>query len=359
MRKVKIGVIGTGSISDAHLQSYEQNDRADLTSVCDLNEERARLKAKKYGASKVYTDYRELLHDDEIDAVSICTWNNTHAEIAIAALENGKHVLVEKPLSKTLDEALKVKQAVENSGKILQVGFVRRYDNNIHTLKKFIENGDLGDIYYAKASSLRRLGNPGGWFSDKDISGGGPLLDVGVHIIDLCWYLMGRPKVKSISGNTYSQLGNRSNIKNLSFYKAADYDPAKNTVEDLANAIIRFENGASLVVDVCYTLHAQKDESIIKLYGDKGGAEIDPEFKIITEKYNTILNITPQVDSAGFDFASGFQNEIDCFISSCLGEAVPLSSVDDGVEMMKILTAIYESSQKGIEIQFDKGKVQI
>lgn len=97
MRKVKIGVIGTGSISDAHLQSYEQNDRADLTSVCDLNEERARLKAKKYGASKVYTDYRELLHDDEIDAVSICTWNNTHAEIAIAALENGKHVLVEKP----------------------------------------------------------------------------------------------------------------------------------------------------------------------------------------------------------------------------------------------------------------------
>lgn len=109
-------------------------------------------------------------------------------------------------------------------------------------------------------------------------------------------------------------------------------------------------------MDVCYTLHAQKDESIIKLYGDKGGAEIDPEFKIITEKYNTILNITPQVDSAGFDFASGFQNEIDCFI---LGEAVPLSSVDDGVEMMKILTAIYESSQKGIEIQFDKGKVQI
>ena len=112
-------------------------------------------------------------------------------------------------------------------------------------------------MYYAKASILRRLGNPGGWFADKNRSGGGPLIDLGVHIIDQCWYLMGRPKPVTVSGNTYRKLGNRAHIEDLSFYKAADYSSAVNNVEDMANALIRFENGASLAVDVSFTLHAR------------------------------------------------------------------------------------------------------
>src|SRR6185312_10879237 len=130
------------------------------------------------------------------------------------------------------------------------------------------------DIYYAKGSCIRRLGNPGCWFADKERSGGGPMIDLGVHMIDICWYLMGKPKVKSVSGNVYQKLGNRSNVQNLSFYKAADYDANKNTVEDMANALVRFENGASLFVDVSFTAHAKKDEISLKLYGDKGGAEV-------------------------------------------------------------------------------------
>ncbi|MCU6339777.1 Gfo/Idh/MocA family oxidoreductase, partial [Enterobacter quasiroggenkampii] len=135
--------------------------------------------------------------------VSICTWNNSHAPIAIAALEAGKHVLVEKPLCMTVEEALAVQEAQKKSGKTLQIGYVRRYGTNTRVLKKFIDEGELGEIYYAKASCIRRLGNPGGWFSDKERSGGGPLIDIGVHVIDLCWYLMGKPKVKSVSGNAY------------------------------------------------------------------------------------------------------------------------------------------------------------
>jgi predicted dehydrogenase len=352
MKLLKIGVIGLGSISDAHLAAYQKNNQAELYAVCDLNEQRAKDKAEKYAASKVFTDYRMLLADDNVDAVSICTWNNLHAEIAVAALDAGKHVLVEKPLAMTVEEALQIEQATRRSGKLLQVGFVRRHATNTDIAKQFIDAGDLGDIYYAKATCIRRLGNPGGWFADKERSGGGPVIDLGVHIIDICWYLMGRPKVKSISGNTYNQLGNRSNVKNLAFYQAADYDPSKNTVEDMANALIRFENGASLMVDVSFTLHAKKDEISVKLYGDQGGVELEPELFIVSEKHDTILNITPQINQLTFNFGQAFQSEVDHFIQCCLTGQPTNSPVEDGVEMMKMLCGIYESAQKGIEIQF-------
>lgn len=353
MSKVKIGVIGAGSISEAHLGAYVNNSKVELVAICDLNEDRAKAKAEKYGAKKVYVDYNELLADPEVEAVSICTWNNTHAEIAIDALKAGKNVLVEKPMTTDVDKALALEAAVKETGKKLQVGFVRRYSANTQVLKQFIDNGDLGEIYYAKATCFRRLGNPGGWFSDIERSGGGPLIDLGVHVIDVLWYLMGCPKVKSISGNTYNKLGNRKNIKNLSFYKAADFDPEKNTVEDMANALIRFENGASLAVDVSFTLHAQKDDITVKLYGTKGGAEIEPSLAIISEKYDTILNMLPQVDNLSFDFVQAFQAEIDHFVDTCLGEKETLSPVEHGVEMTKILCGIYESAAKGKEIYFD------
>ncbi|WP_168123214.1 Gfo/Idh/MocA family oxidoreductase [Paenibacillus sp. HB172176] len=350
MKSVQIGVIGTGSISASHLNAYKSNENAVIYAVCDLNEERAKTVAEKYGAEKVYTDYKELLADPAIDAVSICTWNNTHAEISIAAVQAGKHVLVEKPLCRTVEEALEVQKAVEASGKILQVGFVRRYDPNAQWFRTLIADGELGDIYYAKATTIRRLGNPGGWFSDIERSGGGPLIDIGVHVIDLCWYMMGRPKPVSVSANTYRKLGNRSNIENLTFYRAADYDASKNTVEDMANAMIRFENGASLLVDVSFTLHAKKEENFVRLYGEKGGLEIDPEAVLVTEKNNTIVNSFPQTNHAGFDFVSAFQNEIDHFVANVQNGTKPLSPVEDGLEIMKMLCGIYESAASGKEV---------
>jgi predicted dehydrogenase len=351
MKPIRTAVIGTGSISDFHLKSYARHPDAELVAVCDLNAERARQKADQFGAAKSYSDYKELLADPDIDAVSVCTWNNTHAEISIAALRAGKHVLVEKPLCTTVEEALRIQEAVEETGKQLMIGYVRRYDPNARLLKEFVDKGEFGDLYYAKASSIRRHGNPGGWFADRSRSGGGPLIDIGVHMIDLCWYMMGRPKAVTVSGNTYRKLGNRANIRNLSHYKAADWDPKVNTVEDLASAMIRFENGASLQVDVSFALHAQKDEASIKLYGDKGGFEIDPEIVIVTEKHDTILNVTPQTDHRGFHFEAAFQSEIDHFIECVREGRKPISPVEDGVEMMKILNAVYESAERREEIR--------
>ncbi len=347
---LKVGVIGVGSISEYHIRPYLAHEEAELAALCDIHKERLQEKGKRFNVQKLYTDYRDLVKDPEIDAVSICTWNNSHAEIAIAALEAGKHVLVEKPLSRTMEEAVKVAEAVKKSGKILQVGFVRRHASNVKVLKKFIDHGDLGEIYYAKASCIRRLGNPGGWFSDSERSGGGPLIDLGVHMIDLCWYLMGKPKPASVSGSTYRRLGNRAHIENLSFYKAADYDKKRNTVEDLANGYIRFENGATLYVDVSYTLHAKEEAVTASIYGEKGGAEIEPKLLIVTERHNTILNMAPQIDHPAFDFQEAFYHEIDHFVQSCMGREKPLSPVEDGVEIMRILTALYESARSGREV---------
>ena len=347
---LNVGVIGGGSISEYHLGPYFAHPNVEIVAICDRNEARLQALGEKYNVVNVYTEVEALLANDQIEAVSICTWNNSHAEIAIKALQSGKHVLIEKPLSVTLEEAYAIEAAVKDSNKILQVGYVRRFASNVAVLKKFIDAGELGELYYAKASCLRRLGNPGGWFSDSTKSGGGPLMDLGVHMIDLCWYLMGKPKPISVTGNTYKKLGNRSHIENLSFYKAADFNADHNDVEDLANALIRFENGASLFVDVSFTLQAKQDELSVKLYGEKGGAEIEPKLAIIQERHETILNITPQIDTLGFDFAGAFTNEINHFVDCCLNNVQPISPVADGVEVMKMLTAIYESAATKQEI---------
>lgn len=353
MKQLNVSVIGVGSISDFHLKSYEKNAAVHLYGVYDFSLARAQEKADQYGIEKVFNSIEELLADPKVDAVSICTWNNTHAKYAMAALENDKHVLVEKPLSMTYEEALEIQKVAQKSNKVFQVGFVRRFGTNTTILKKFIDNNTLGTIYFAKATCLRRIGNPGGWFADKEKSGGGPLIDLGVHIIDICWYLMGRPKVKRIVGHTYHHLGNRSNIENLSFYKTADYDATKNSVEDMANALITFENGASLLVDVSYTLHAAKDELSVKLYGTNGGAELEPELKIVSEANNTIVNMHPQVDYLTFDFEHAFETEVNAFVKCCLEGKMSEAPVEDGVEIMKILEGVYESARLGKEIVYE------
>ncbi|WP_059102988.1 Gfo/Idh/MocA family protein [Shouchella shacheensis] len=348
---LNVVVIGVGTISEMHLKSYVNNRNVQLYGVCDVNEARAKEKATTYNALNVYTSTKDVFADPNVDAVSICTWNQTHAHLSIAALEAGKHVLVEKPIAMTVEEAERIQRAAEKSEAILQVGYVRRFGTNTEVLKSFVDQGRLGDLYYAKASCLRRIGNPGGWFADKERSGGGPLIDLGVHVIDICWYLMGRPKVKVITGHVYDYLGNRGNIEHLSFYKAADYDQSKNTVEDLANALITFENGASLMVDVSYSLHAKNDELAVKLFGTKGGAELEPELLMVTEENNTILNVEPQINHRSFDFTNAFQNQINAFVDACITGGPSPAPVEDGVELMKILEGVYTASLQKYPVQ--------
>ncbi|WP_243064842.1 Gfo/Idh/MocA family protein [Humibacter sp. RRB41] len=350
MTRVKIGVIGTGSIAQLHLDAYAANPEVELVAVSDMNLDRARSVAEKYGAPRAYADPNELLADADIDGVSICTWNDSHARWAIAAIEAGKNVLVEKPMSRTYAEAAELEKVVEASDRILQVGFVRRHSPNAEVLKTFIDNGELGDIYYARASVIRRVGNPGGWFADKAISGGGPLIDVGVHVVDLCWYLMGSPKAVAVSANSYQRLGNRAQVTTMPRYQVSDYDPTTNSVEDMVNALVRFENGASMLVETSYSLHATKDSIGVSVFGDKGGADLEPELEIATERYGSVVNVIPQISSPTFELERAFSNEIGNFVGAIQGKAQTIAPVSHGAEITRILESIYASAEAGHEI---------
>lgn len=350
MAAFKVGVIGTGSIAALHLEAYAANPDVEVVAASDINVDRAQAAADRYGIDRVYADPNELLADPQVDGVSICTWNDSHVSWAIAAVQAGKHVLVEKPISRTYADALELQRVVEAHDRVVQVGFVRRHSPNCQVLKTFVDAGDLGDIYYAKASCIRRMGNPGGWFADKEISGGGPLIDIGVHVIDLCWYLMGSPRAIAVSGNAYDKLGNRSNITTAPRYQVSDYDPTKNTVEDMVNAVVRFEGGASLLVDASFSLHATKDSIAVSVYGDRGGADLEPELKIATERHNSVINIEPQISSGTLELRKAFSNEIANFVDASLGRAASVAPAWHGVEIQKILDGIYASAQSGKEV---------
>lgn len=349
MKKTRIAIIGSGGISHVHMAAYKKLPDVEVVANCDINEERAKEFAQTYGIPHCYVDYHEMLEKEEIDGVSICTWNNVHAPATMAALNAGVNVLCEKPLALNAKEAEEMVEVARKNGRLLMVGFVRRFGLNTKVLKDRIEQGELGQIYYAQAGCIRRVGNPGGWFSDRKRSGGGPLIDLGVHMIDLVRYLMGKPKAVSVMGSTYDLVGIRSNIKGIQQYRSADYSDY-NDVEDFAVGLVRFDNRATLVVETSWTQHIEKDCLYLEIYGSKAGAKMEPQLEIFTEKNDFLVDEKPVIDPVFLDFQAAFDEEIKHFID-CIENHVPcISPGEDGVELMKILDAIYESAKTGHEV---------
>ena len=345
-----IGIIGCGKIAQVrHIPEYADNPDAQLTAFYDLNAARAQELAERYGG-KAYDSVEALLADPNVDAVSVCSANASHAQIAVAALEAGKHVLCEKPMAMNAAQAEEMKAAAERAGKLLMIGFVRRYGNDMRILKEFIDSNALGDIYYAKATYLRRNGNPGGWFCDKARSGGGPLIDLGVHVIDFVRYAMGNPKPVSVYAVTAEKLGNRANLKTEPPYLASDHVKGeKCDVEDLACGMIRFDNGAVLNVETSFSLNIEKNEGKIELFGDKGGACINPELKLFTEQNGYMTNVSLEAKTA-LDFDDLFENEVSHFVSCALFGTECRSPAEDGVQLMRILESAYASAACGHEV---------
>jgi predicted dehydrogenase len=348
LKKIKIGIIGTGNISACHIAGYKALDHVELYAACDINKERVTECAKKNDIKHIFTDYNEMLKLEELDAVSVCTWNSEHAAAAIAALKAGKHVLCEKPMALNTKEALEMEKAAKESGKILMIGFVRRFGNDTKILKDFIDNGMMGDIYYAKVCYLRRCGFPGGWFGDKSRSGGGPLIDLGVHVIDLVRFLMDKPKAVSVTGATFNKLGSRSHIKHVSDYSAKDAADVFD-VEDMSVAMIRFDNGSVLNVETSFSLNIKKDSGNIELFGTKSGAKLNPNLEFYTEQNDYLVDVTPASDTA-LSFEGLFENEIAHFADCVANGTKCISPAEDGVEIMRIIDAIYESARTGREV---------
>ncbi len=350
-KTIKVGIIGVGSISEVHIKGYKALKNVELYAFCDIDEEKLKKKGEKHGVSRLYTDCNEMLKAlPELDAVSVCTWNAAHAPCTIAALNAGKHVICEKPMAMNVEEAVAMKEAAERNGKLLMIGFVRRFGNDCTILKDFIDNGELGDIYYTKASYLRRNGAPGGWFGDKERSGGGPMIDLGVHVIDLVRYLMGGPKPVSVYGATFNKLGDFPNVKGKNAaWTSETKGKAIFNVEDLACAFIRFENGAVLNIDASFTLHTQKGSEGIEIFGTKGGAKLDPELKIAKEMNGYLVNVGLDAKTA-LSFDGLFENEIAHFVDCVANGTACRACAEDGVELMKILCAVYESAATGREV---------
>jgi len=349
---LNIGIVGAGAISDYHIESYVKNPEVKIVSICDVNVDGAKSKSEKYYIPKYYSDYKKVIEDKEIDAVSIVTPTSTHKNIIIDALKAGKHVLCEKPPAMNYDEALECEKTAKETGKILMYGFVIRFSRDAIFLKEYINSGKIGEIYYAEAYRLNRCNNIGGWFVNKDKSGGGALIDGAIHEIDLALYLMGYPKAKSVKGFTSKINENLPDVMKGTgaIWNSADINKYNRTVESFASGYVHFENGACLYIKASWVLNCIDEGRGLELYGTKSGMKYD----------GSKINILSADDTGYFlesspilkDDVNFFNGEINHFVNCCLGKEELICTPEQGTEIMKIITAIYESAETGKEITF-------
>ncbi|MGB9681812.1 MAG: Gfo/Idh/MocA family protein [bacterium] len=342
---MKVGVIGTGSIGKIHLQAYQSVSNAEVVAVTDMVEERARQVSEAFGIPRYYTDYREMLEKEKLDAVSICVPNYLHSPITVDALNAGVNVLCEKPMAINAKEAQKMVDAAKANKKTLMVALCWRFSEEAKTIREFIREGYLGNIYYAKVGILRVSGIPGmgSWFTNKDKSGGGPLIDLAPHFLDLAMWFMGHPKPVSVKGFTFAKFGPLGKRKGG---WGIPEPGGKFDVEDLGVALIGLENGATIFVEMSWAGNFEKDTTYCTLVGDKGGAEMMPP-RIFTEIGDKYVEIKPEVGRV-----NTYQEEIKHFLECIEKGLTPLAKGEEGVIDMQIIDAIYESSITGKEVRF-------
>jgi len=359
MEKVKIGIVGCGGIANnKHLPAIKKNGNFEIIAFCDVVKERAEEAKIKYGTenSRVYTDYTELLEEKEINAVYVLTPNKSHAGISIAAMKAGKNVMCEKPMAKTYAEAKLMLDTVNETGKLLTIGYQNRYRQDSKYLKRACENGDLGDIYYARAHAVRRRAVPTwGVFLNEEEQGGGPLIDIGTHALDLTLWMMNNYEPESVTGSVYRKLADQTEQGNA----FGEWDPAEFTVEDSAFGFIKMKNGATIHLEAAWALNTlDVDEAKTSLCGTKAGADMKDGLRINKVQYNKQSVEKPDLKSGGVAFFEG-QGEKDSDIEQktfynaiVKGEDLVVKP-EQAIVVTRILEAIYESASTGKTVYFD------
>ncbi len=350
---VRVGVIGLGFGGESALKSYRQIPGVEIVALAGMEEEKLAYLGKTYEVPHLYREYQELLAREDLDAVSIAVPNYLHAEIAIAAFQKGLHVLCEKPLARTAEEAEAIVQAAIEAKRVLQVVFNHRERGDIQTLKRYIDEGQLGRIYYAKAYWMRRNGIPGAgsWFVSKERSGGGPLIDLGVHVLDMALYLLGEPEVLTVSASTYDELIQSGRGIDKGASKTGNNHAQD--VEDLATAFMRLSNGATLLLETSWATNSSYgDDYGVILYGSEGGAEIK------VKRYSTQDTLRIYTDVAGAPSEIAVQNPksefhlavIRQFVEHIRGGNWSLYTGSEGLRRARIIDACYASAQQGREV---------
>ena len=359
-KKTRIGIIGCGGIANGkHMPSLKLVKDCEMVAFCDIIVERAEKACADYGAegAKVYSDYKELLKDQTIDVVHVCTPNRSHSEITVAALESGKHVMCEKPMAINSAEAKKMLDAAERTGKLLTIGYQSRFRPDSIYLKKEAEEGTFGDIYYAKATALRRRAVPTwGVFLNEYEQGGGPLIDIGTHALDLTLWTMDNYKPKFCVGTTYHKL-NQSTDQGNSW---GNWDPEKFTVEDSAFGFIVMENGATIVLESAWALNTlDYREAVTSICGTLAGADMIDGLRINGVKHNAQYTLKPEFKGAGAAFndskkgESAAGREARLWIEAVRGGAAPITKPEQAYCVTRILEGIYESAKTGKPYYFD------
>ncbi len=352
-KKLRYALIGCGGCGvGKHLTAYAMYpDDVELYGVCDIDAKKAQAAATRFDVPHVFTDYTALLADPKIDVVSVATPNCLHAPIAIAALQAGKHVHVEKPIAMSTAEAEAMVAARDRAGKLLMVALNNRFTESSRFAKRYIDEGHLGEIYHARCGWRRRQGYAmrGTWFADKEQSGGGPVIDLGVHFLDLTLFFLGYPAPVTVVGSCYDQLVHLKNGKKPVETSILGGNAKKGaySVEDLAAGFVKLATGTSVAFEFSWASHIEKETTYLELLGTRGGLSMhDGVLKIYAESGGQPIDILPGVKNT-----SGWgENETRHFIDCIRTGKAPLSPPEDGVKMMQIIDAIYASSESGREV---------
>ncbi|MDF2721254.1 MAG: oxidoreductase [Paenibacillus sp.] len=359
MNPIRIGVIGAGGNSRGHLQALTALDAYEVSGIADVVLPAAQQRAAEFGLPHAYGHPDEVLNDPNIDAVLISVPNRFHAPLSIRALQEGKHVIVEKPLASDLASARLVAEAQRESGKLLMVAQQRRWEPVHRQVKEQADKGALGRIYYAKAGWMRRKGIPGWgtWFTRKSESGGGALLDIGVHVLDLAMHLLGNPRPVSVYGATYAELGPRG--KGTGGAKQPDPNGYCD-VEELAVAMIRFENGSTLSLETSWAAPLDTDNRLyVQLFGTEGGASIvNGGGKWIVERFDASIEAdiaVPRADPNDTPRIHMYRHFAECVRTG----TQPDTNIRTGFTNQLIIDAIYESARTGREVVLQEADLEL
>lgn len=344
MTKLRMGIIGSGGIAQSrHIPSYQQlAEQVELFGVYDVDYERAKEASVLFNITNVYEQVSDMLKD--VDAVTICTPNKFHADLAVQALNAGVHVLCEKPMAMTVEECDRMVEAERESGKTLSIAYHYRFMKESRAAHQVIQEGEIGDPMVARVQALRRRKVPGwGVFTNKQLQGGGSLIDYGCHFLDLSMWLMGNPKPVEVSGTTYNRLSKTPEQVNL----WGSFDHETFDVDDHVTAYIKFDNNVSMLFETSWSANIAEDKESVSLSGSDGGLEVFP-FELNKAKYGMLLNSSsewvPGEEDPGLPQAANFVN-------SCLGLEEPIVSAEEARTVSRVIEAIYESCATGRSVQ--------
>ena len=346
-KKLRVGIIGAGGIAGTHTEHYKKMEDVEVVAASDVSEASIKKFGEKFPGTKMFNDWKTMLSESNLDAVSVCTPNGLHMAATIDALNAGCNVIVEKPLAMNAVEGQKMLDAAKKNKQLLVIGFQYRYDPRSKALRAAVEEGTFGKVLFVRVQALRRRGIPNwGVFGRKELQGGGPLIDIGVHALEMAHYVMGSPEPMTASGNCWTYMGNKQPDMNWCWWP--NWDHKTYTVEDFAAGSIRMKNGAIIHIESSFAAHIEKDVFSFTLVGEKGGANWDP-LGMFYDHAGMMVNAAPHYVPKEDAFWLKMRN----FADACLYDKPTIAPAEHGLMVQKMLDGIYASASSGKEVKID------